>query len=116
MDLIVHICLPAVWEETERKGIYLGDTLESQGFIHCSKPGQVLQVANAFYGDQSELLLIWIDPHKLDSEFRWEAADSDVFPHIYGPLNLSAVLGKTVLRPLEDGEFDQLIFPDGITR
>ena len=116
MDLIVHICLPLIWQEAEHNGEYRGDTLDTQGFIHCSKPEQVLKVANAYYSNQQDLLLTWIDPQKLEPELRWEAADEDVFPHIYGPLNLNAVVGKTRLLPNSHGWFEEIIYPKSSTR
>jgi uncharacterized protein (DUF952 family) len=79
--------------------------MEVEGFIHCSRPDQVLEVANRFYAGAVGLVLLWIDPLKLTSEIRWEAADGDVFPHVYGPLNLDAITWVDDFQPDANGVF-----------
>jgi len=101
------------WLEAQRAGRYSPASVDSEGFIHCSTAEQVLTVANLFYSRVPDLVLLQIDPQKVEMEIRWEApAMSDPqpderFPHIYGPLNLSAVIGVLDFRPDEDGVFRQ---------
>lgn len=92
MSRIVHICVPQAWEEAQRLGQYRADSLDGEGFIHCSTWEQVSGVMGRLYADVEELLLLNIDPAKVTAEIRWEAADGDDYPHIYGPLNLDAVV------------------------
>ncbi len=92
MSRIVHICVPQAWEEAQRLGQYRADSLDGEGFIHCSTWEQVSGVMGRFYADVEELLLLNIDPKKVEAEIRWEAVDGDEYPHIYGPLNLDAVV------------------------
>jgi uncharacterized protein (DUF952 family) len=78
------------------------------GFIHCSSAVQVARIANAVYPGASGLVVLAIAQDRLHSEVRWEhpAGEDELFPHIYGPLNVDAV---TVIYPLEpgaDGSFD----------
>ncbi len=103
--MILHLCPRSAWEDAQIQGAYRADSLESEGFIHCSRPEQVLRVANAYYRGQPDMLLLWIDPQKVTSEIRWEASGKDTFPHIYGPLNLEAVIGVRDFPPEEDGGF-----------
>lgn len=112
MELIVHLCPPRAWEQAKTGKEYRGDTLDSEGFIHCSKPGQVLKVANAFFSDDAELIMLWIDPQQLNAELRWEGADGDVFPHIYGPINIGAVFAQTHLTADPDGVFRNFDLPE----
>ena len=99
MDRIFHLALAADWAAAQETGDYristLGRTLEQEGFIHASREDQWRATKQRFYADvPEELVLLEIDPARLTAELRNEevpeAADS--FPHIYGPLNLDAVV------------------------
>ena len=109
--LIYHIALEADWREAQRRGGYrvstLGRTLEEEGFIHCSDAHQVAPTANAFYAGRDGLVLLAIDTERLRPELRYEsAAGTDQrFPHVYGPLDLDAVVRVTPLTPGPDGSF-----------
>lgn len=102
---ILHITTKADWRAALEAGAYIADSLESEGFIHCSRSEQVAKVANAFYTGQADLVLLHIDTDLLQSDLRWEAADGDEFPHIYGPLNLEAVTQVEEFTPDEGGVF-----------
>jgi len=104
-NLIVHLCQYQEWLKAQEIDNYQNKSLSREGFIHCSQPAQILKVANRFYREIPDLVLLWIDPDKITSEIRWETADSEVFPHIYGPINLAAVISVTELKPAIDGYF-----------
>jgi uncharacterized protein (DUF952 family) len=92
--------------------------LKTEGFIHCSTAAQVNFVANTFYRGQVDLILLCIDPEKLNSLLVWEApihpkeglfSQEDTtgnFPHIYGELNLEAVVNTEDLKISADGNFN----------
>ena len=103
MDYIVHISKRGHWMDSQAGSDYRASSLETEGFIHCSRPDQVLKVANMFYRGVPDLCLLWIVPQKLESELRWEAADDDHFPHLYGPLNLDSVIAVSDFQPDPDG-------------
>jgi uncharacterized protein (DUF952 family) len=111
-SVICHICQIQTWEEARRYGLYKAESLEYEGFIHCSSPEQILQVANTYYSGVNDLVILWIDPLALTAELRWELSEGSVFPHIYGPLNLSAVIGVIDFTPDDDGVFRNMAFPD----
>jgi glutathione S-transferase len=103
--MIFHIAEVADWEAAQAAGDYRistrGRTLAEEGFIHASREDQVLEVANAFYVDAGPLLLLTIDPDRLTSPVcDDEVAPGVTFPHIYGPIDLDAVVGVS---PLERG-------------
>jgi uncharacterized protein (DUF952 family) len=102
---IVHLCPPAQWEAAQAAGEYRTSSLGEGGVIHCSPPEQILGVANSYFQGIKDLALLWIDPQRVESEIRWEVSDGQVFPHIYGPLNLAAVLSVSKLSPDADGIF-----------
>src|SRR5262249_43184299 len=105
-DHILHITTPAAWAEAQRAGAYRADSLASEGFIHCSTPAQVAATANRLYPGRRDLVLLRIDPRKVAPEIRYDtAANGERFPHIYGPLNLGAVVGIIPFPPEVDGTF-----------
>ena len=103
--MIVHIVERRVWEQARLAGEYRVASLETEGFIHTSRPEQVLPVANRFYRGTPDLLLLWIDPQRLLAPLCYEASDGEVYPHIYGPLNLESVLRVSALAPDADGVY-----------
>jgi uncharacterized protein (DUF952 family) len=119
MSHILHIIPHAVWEQAQATGTYRGDTLDAEGFIHFSTPAQVVMVANARFRGHPGLLLLVVDPARLTAELRYEAPfeatnpteAAQVFPHLYGPLNLDAVVNVAPFEPGEDGLFT---LPDGL--
>jgi uncharacterized protein (DUF952 family) len=112
---ILHITSHKAWIEATRAGQYSHPSLETEGFIHGSTITQVLPVAAKFYKGQPGLVLLEIDPKRLASELRWESPtgggppegvpEGEAFPHIYGPINLDAVLQVVDLEPDKDGNF-----------
>jgi len=106
MHIILHITQKQQWEQASKIGIYRGDTLDTEGFIHCSTPKQVIPVANRFFLHQQGLVILFIDSDSVEAEIRYELAEKqEKFPHIYGALNTSAVL-KVVDFPMgENGSF-----------
>lgn len=109
MDPILHICSQEAWQAAQTAGAYRAESLQLEGFIHCSRPEQILATANRYFaGSSGNLLVLWIDPSKLMTKLRWEHSEGEVYPHLYGALNLEAVLGSAPLRPDDDGVFRAL--------
>lgn len=107
MNPIFHITQHILWEKAKSIGTYCGETLESEGFIHCSTRSQVIEVANRFFRNQKNLILLCIDPDKVKPEIRYEVAEAkERYPHIYGALNIDAVSEIINFEPGEDGLFD----------
>jgi uncharacterized protein (DUF952 family) len=98
MTLIYHIAEAADWKQAQRDGQYTmstrGRTLAEEGFIHASTAAQVPLVAAAYYRDAPDLVLLVIDTERVGPELRYEQVPGqpDPYPHIYGPLNLDAVI------------------------
>ena len=99
MTHIFHITQLSDWQCAQRAGAYelstRDRTLQDVGFIHCSYAHQVAGVANAIYQDvQQDLVLLVIETDRLSAPLQPEPAvpGGEAFPHIYGPLNLDAVV------------------------
>lgn len=105
MGVILHIAKRENWEEAKLRKVYRGDTLVSEGFIHCSTPKQVVKVANALFRLRKGLVLLCIDTAKVQSEIRYEGTGTELYPHIYGSLNIDAVIKVLDFEPHKDGTF-----------
>lgn len=101
-DRIFHIATDADWRRTLETGTYttstVGRTLDEEGFIHASRRDQVSGVFDRYYAGLGEhLVLLTIDPRRLDAEVRLDPVGDDTYPHVYGPVNRSAVVEVTPL-------------------
>lgn len=109
--MIYHIAFAEDWERASRVGEYrvstLGHTLDEVGFIHCGTGEQVALVANSIYRGQRDLVLLAIDPDRVQPEIRYEDLDGQgmAFPHIYGPLRTDAVVAVSRSEPGSGGSF-----------
>lgn len=104
MDLILHITSRGQWQQARETGVYTSNSLETEGFIHCSLPEQVVFVANSRYRGETGLILLCIDSDRVKPEIRYEG-EIDRYPHIYGPLNTGAVVDIIDFPPESDGRF-----------
>lgn len=92
--MIYHVVTKAGWEAAKKKGAYAAASLALEGFIHASEKEQVAGVLERYYKNQRGLLLLHIDESRLSAPLKYELAPSvnESFPHIYGLLNLDAVI------------------------
>ena len=108
--VLLHLISSDEWSSAETEGELRPESLSSAGFIHLSTPEQVHLPANRLYRGRDDLLLLHIDPARLDAPLRWESGvatdpESMLFPHLYGALPVSAVINVTSYRPGADGSF-----------
>jgi uncharacterized protein (DUF952 family) len=104
-DPIFHIALAKEWSDAIEA--YRPWRFEEDGFIHCSTASQIMRVARERFRGRADLVLLRIDPELVDREVRLEnlEGEDELFPHIYGELDLSAVTGLEPLVVGADGEF-----------
>ena len=112
-SVLVHLCSADDWRAMQETGEHRPDSLDVNGFVHLSTPGQVHLPANRLYARRTDLVLLRIDPARLSSPVLWEpgvATDPDamVFPHLYGALPVVAVINVTPYRPDANGRFTPL--------
>jgi uncharacterized protein (DUF952 family) len=105
---VYKICPASAWREAERQGVYRGSADDvSDGFIHFSTSSQVAETAKKHFFGQTGLFLIEVDADALGDALRWERSRNDeLFPHLYGELDLGAVTGVLSLRARSDGTHD----------
>jgi uncharacterized protein (DUF952 family) len=113
--LILHICPRDVWTAAQAAGTYEGDTLASQGYIHCSTPELVHVPATLRFRGRRDLILLEIDESRLPVAVTWEqgdppAPDGRLFPHLYSALPVGAVIAVHDYPPNADGSFSPPTF------
>ncbi|MBL8232737.1 MAG: DUF952 domain-containing protein [Bryobacterales bacterium] len=89
--MILHVTSRAAWLAAQHDGAYRGDTLATEGFIHCCLPRQLDHVLRSYFQGRTDLVVLEIDEAAVGPEIRWEG-EIDRFPHIYGALNTDAVV------------------------
>jgi uncharacterized protein (DUF952 family) len=128
-EMILHIVRRCEWEDAVRRGNYAPASLRAEGFIHCSTVAQVIDTANRFYRGQRDLIVLCIEESRVKAELKYEAparthdvsrgaapspnlsrevtgeVSGALFPHLYGSLNLAAVVRVVELPCEEDGSF-----------
>jgi uncharacterized protein (DUF952 family) len=105
---IYKICSASAWREAERQGVYRGSADDARdGFIHFSAASQVAKTAKKHFFGQKALFLIEVDADALGDALRWERSRNDeMFPHLYGELDLGAVRSVSNLHARADGTHD----------
>lgn len=91
--LIYHIVLPEVWEKFKNETEYEAESLQTEGFIHCSYRNQLDDVLARYYKDAERVLILHINPHYLTAPLAAEpSTNREIYPHIYGKINQSAIV------------------------
>jgi uncharacterized protein (DUF952 family) len=105
---IYKITPASAWREAERQGVYRGSSDDLRdGYIHFSTASQVAETARKHYFGQTGLFLVAVDAEALGDALRWEPSRNDeLFPHLYGELDLGAVTAVLDLRARSDGTHD----------
>ena len=104
---IYHLAELEHWAAAQASGTYeqstLGRTLAQEGFIHCSTAEQWPVVRRAFYAEYpNPLVLLEIDESRLTSPLVREVGNPETgeeFPHVYGPIDVTAVVRVSDLAP-----------------
>lgn len=94
-EYIYLLSSKADYEDAVQKGELYRDSLESEGFIHASPKDQLTRVANKYYKEVEEPLVVILDSARIVPEVKWEPAAGSLYPHVYGPLNMDSVV-KTI--------------------
>ena len=109
-SMIYHIVVESDLRAQFDGRVYAASGLHQDGFVHCAFEPAVMPVANDYFaGAAGRVLLLEIDPTRLTSDTRYEAAapilsggsshlaSASHFPHVYGPINKEAIMAVGVL-------------------
>jgi uncharacterized protein (DUF952 family) len=110
---VYHIVPAAAWAQAQAEGNYAPVSIQAEGFIHCSNLDQVTGSANLFFTGQTQLKLLQITVAQLDAKLVYENTTGgiELFPHLYGELNLNAVSQVFDLGTDANGQF---VLPENI--
>lgn len=103
--IIYHMCRAEEWQAAQETGLYPGSSQDrADGFIHFSTAAQVKESAAKHRAGQDGLLLLAVDAHALGDALKWETSrGGQLFPHLYGPLPVGAVVAVDPLLLGADG-------------
>lgn len=114
--MIYHLTTRKFWKRALATGDYRTDNLEDEGFIHCSTLLQVLPVAEAIFPHKNKVVILLIENTLLTSRLKWEppsggappvgVVEGELFPHVYGAINLDAVVKVLDMARNDDGLFE----------
>lgn len=109
-DIIYKICPEALWRQAEEAGRFDGAPIDlADGYVHFSTAEQARETAMKHFAGQADLLLVAVDAGSLGDALKWEVSRvGALFPHLYAPLDLTAVLW---VKPLPLGKDGAHLFP-----
>lgn len=93
--MIYHITSRMSWQKQQDQRSYSDDSLKTEKFIHASEDYQIDGVLKRYYQNQTDLAILMIDALKLSSPLKYEAGalTGELFPHIYGEINMESIIG-----------------------
>lgn len=106
-EIIFHLVTQNTWKASQQSGEYIPESLKEEGFVHCSTGQQIEKTANRLFIGEKRLFLLVIDVSRLQPRLIYEDTEgtSEKFPHIYGPINIDAIIDKIKIFPDKDGSF-----------
>ena len=106
-ERVYHITTNAEVQSARESNRYLPTAFDREGFIHCSYRRQVMATANRIFRGREDLVLLEIDLEQLSCPVLDENLEGgcELYPHIYGPLPMAAVIAVHPLSPDADGSF-----------
>jgi len=105
-NLTYHLVPTPEWESIGDAEWYTPEAFDQDGFIHCTNGlDELIAVGNLFYtADPRDFTVLVLDVPAITSELRYDDG-GEVYPHIYGPLNTSSVLGNLQVTRDSEGRF-----------
>ena len=93
-DLIYKICHRDDWDAAQKAGQFAGAGIDlTDGYIHFSTAVQAHETARLHFNDRDGLVVLSVKAALLGGNLKWEPSrGGEMFPHLYGPLALEAVV------------------------
>lgn len=93
------------YQRARSSGVWDPPSRAVEGFIHASPAHQLTRVANKHYSQFEELQIVLLQTERLLSEVLWEPASGDLYPHVYGPINMNAAVKVISVKKCSDSTF-----------
>ncbi|WP_083690213.1 DUF952 domain-containing protein [Colwellia sp. UCD-KL20] len=93
------------YDHAVNQGKLARDSIKTEGFIHASPKNQLTRIANKYYKETINPLILVVDKSKITAEVKWEPATGGLYPHIYGVLNTEAIIEAKTIALNKSGEF-----------
>jgi len=101
------------YEKADQAGVYAPASLKEEGFIHAMPAGLINKVANKHFTKAADVRLLVVVVDRIRPDLKWEQAGDDLYPHVYGPLNMDAVAKMVPVAKNANGRFE--IQPDDLS-
>lgn len=104
-DPFIYLLLnPTDFDRAMAAGVWDPESRKVDGFIHASPVDQLTRVANKHYAKTDEVRVVILTADRVKAEIRWEpASDGQLYPHVYGPINMDAAARSVVAKKGADG-------------
>lgn len=104
-DLIYKVMTEAAFEASWSQGHFTGSADDLRdGSIHFSAAHQLEATLAKYFAGHEDLVLLAVDPARLGPNLKWEMSRGGaLFPHLYAPHDLAAVLWAKPLTLGNDG-------------
>lgn len=110
--LIYHVCTPEHWEAQLDAGVYDHPSRKTEGFIHCSTRAQLERTLDRHFAHVPQVVILHIVDRHVRSFLRWEPdASGELFPHLYGPIELEHIHDLSLGERNPDGTWDADTLP-----
>ncbi|KTW14933.1 DUF952 domain-containing protein [Sphingomonas sanguinis] len=89
----------------EQEGAFAGARVDvADGYIHLSTAAQLTETVDKHFAGQTDLHIAAVDLEAMGEAVKWEESrGGQLFPHLYAPLPLSAVVAYGPMKRDEDG-------------
>ena len=106
--IIYHITDHALWQEALERGTYRHPSLAAEGFIHCSSEAQLQPTLDRYFAEAKEVVVLGIVDRRVKQSLKWEeSTNEELFPHIYGGFEITAVEEQFSYSRGKDGAWER---------
>ncbi len=104
-DLLFTLISKTDWKLYSQSGSFEPESLVEHGFIRCYQGNQVEKAANENFEGIDDLLLIVIDPLRIQVPIKRESVDGIIYPNLYGAFSIDAVIDRIPIKRSKKGKF-----------